>query len=97
MMAGSAEALDRFERQTAWPMLVLSLAIIPLLVIPLVANLSPSTESTIYTLDWVLWALFAAEYAIRLYLAPAKGRFMRTNVIDLVVVVLPFLRPLRVM
>lgn len=52
---GSQEALDRFERQTAWPMLVLSLAIIPLLVIPLAANLRPATESTFFALDWLLW------------------------------------------
>lgn len=47
----SAEALEKFERQTAWPMLVLSLAILPLLVVPLVADLSPSTESVFFTLD----------------------------------------------
>lgn len=47
VVAGSAEALERFERQTAWPMLVFSLAIIPLLVIPLVADLSPATETTL--------------------------------------------------
>jgi voltage-gated potassium channel len=33
---------------------------------------------------------------IRLYLAPAKGEFIRHNLIDLAVVILPFLRPLRV-
>jgi hypothetical protein len=53
---GSQEALDRFESQTAWPMLVLSLLIIPLLIIPLVVDLSPSTKTTIFTLDWILWA-----------------------------------------
>jgi hypothetical protein len=38
-MAGPQEALDRFERQTAWPMMVLALAIIPLLVVPLLVDL----------------------------------------------------------
>lgn len=90
------EALDRFERQTAWPMLVLSLAIIPLLVIPLAVELSPTTETVIFTVDWIIWGLFAVEYGVRLYLAPSKGHFVRSNVIDLVVVVIPFLRPLRV-
>jgi voltage-gated potassium channel len=77
-------------------MLVLSLAIIPLLVVPLVADLRADTERIIFALDWLLWALFAAEYGIRLYLAPEKGAFVRHNVIDLVVVAVPFLRPLRV-
>lgn len=95
-MSGSREALERFERQAAWPMLVLSLAIIPLLVIPLVADLSPATEDVFFALDWLIWAAFAVEYGVRLYLAPEKGRFVRANVIDLVVVLVPFLRPLRV-
>ena len=96
MMAGSQEALDRFERQTAWPMLVLSLAIIPLLVIPLLIELPASMVSAFFALDWFIWAAFAVEYGIRLYLAPEKARFVRRNVIDLVVIIIPFLRPLRV-
>jgi voltage-gated potassium channel len=77
-------------------MLVLSLAIIPLLIVPLVADLSHATETAFFSLDWIIWALFAVEYGIRLYLAPEKSRFVRSNIIDLVVVVIPFLRPLRV-
>ncbi|HYZ12243.1 MAG TPA: ion transporter [Actinomycetota bacterium] len=95
-MSGSAEALDRFERQTAWLMMVLSLAIIPLLVIPWVADLSPATETAFFTADWIIWGLFAVEYGVRLYLAPSKRAFVRANVVDLVVVALPLLRPLRV-
>jgi voltage-gated potassium channel len=95
-MNRSAEALDRFERQTAWPMLVLSLAIIPLLIIPFAVDLSPTTDRVFFAVDWIIWAIFAVEYGVRLYLAPARGRFVRSNVIDLVVVVIPFLRPLRV-
>ena len=95
-MSGSAEALERFERQTAWPMLLLALAIVPLLVIPLVVDLSPTSEKALYACDWFIWAAFAVEYGIRLYLAPAKREFIRSNIIDLVVVIVPFLRPLRV-
>ncbi len=92
-----SDALERFERMTAWPMLLLSLAIIPLLVIPIAVDLSRGTARTFDELDWVIWAAFAAEYGIRLYLAPSRGSFFRHNLLDLVVVLLPFLRPLRVM
>lgn len=95
--ASRAEALERFERQTALPMLVLALAIIPLLVIPLVFELSDGAERTVLALEWFIWAAFALEYGIRLFLAPAKWLFVKSNKIDLVVIVLPFLRPLRVM
>jgi voltage-gated potassium channel len=76
---------------------LLSLAIIPLLVIPLVADLSATASQTFWTIDWIIWAVFAVEYGVRIYLAPRKGAFVRHNVIDLVVVVIPFLRPLRVL
>jgi voltage-gated potassium channel len=88
-------ALERFEQYTALPMLVLALAFIPLLVIPFLVDLSAGWEVTFLALDWFIWAAFAVEYLIRLYLAPKKLEFMRRNVIDLLVVVLPFLRPLR--
>jgi voltage-gated potassium channel len=94
--AAKADALERFERQTAVPMLILALAIIPLLLIPAVTDLSPGVESTFIALDWFIWAAFLIEYGIRLYLAPHKRRFITSNKIDLVVIVLPFLRPLRV-
>jgi voltage-gated potassium channel len=77
-------------------MLVLSLAIVPLLIIPLIFDLSNGLEESLVALDWLIWAAFVLEYVIRLYLAPNRGRFVRGNVIDLVVIVLPFLRPLRV-
>lgn len=95
-MAGSAEALERFQRQSAIPMLILALASLPLIVAPLLLDFSQSVDSTLFAIDWFIWAAFALEYGIRLYLAPAKRDFMRHNVIDLVVIVLPFLRPLRV-
>jgi voltage-gated potassium channel len=95
-MVGSQEALDRFERQTAWPMMFLALAIIPLLVLPLIFDLPSGVETTFYALDWFIWMAFVLEYGIRLYLAPRKRYFISHNIIDLLFVLIPFLRPLRV-
>ncbi len=92
----SSEALDRFERQTALPMLMLALAFIPVLLIPLLLDVSRDTEVTLEGIGWIIWGAFAAEYGIRLYLAPAKGTFVRRNLIDLLIIVVPFLRPLRI-
>jgi voltage-gated potassium channel len=93
----SAAALDRFERLTAWPMLILSVAVIPLLVVPLVMELSAGAQATVVALDWFVWSAFALEYGIRLYLAPRRLAFFRSNLLDLAIVVLPFLRPLRIL
>jgi voltage-gated potassium channel len=91
------EALKRFQRQTAIPMLLLSLAIIPLLLVPLIWDLSHGLEATFLALDWFIWGAFVVECGIRLELAPDKWAFAKGNKIDLLVIVLPFLRPLRVM
>lgn len=44
---------------------------------------------------WVLWAIFVAEFAIRLVVAPDRGRFLRRNWWQVLFLVLPFLRFLR--
>lgn len=55
-----------------------------------------STLSTALTVTgWVLWVVFAAEFAARLVVAPEKGRFWRRNWWQLLFLLLPFLRVLR--
>lgn len=52
--------------------------------------------STVLTvLGWVLWAVFAAEFVMRAVVAPDRGRFFRTNWWQVLFIVLPFLRVLR--
>ena len=75
---------------------ILAVASLPLIIIPIAWDLAPSTESTYLAIDWFIWAYFALEYLTRLYLSPRKGIFFRRNILDLVIVLLPFLRPLRI-
>jgi voltage-gated potassium channel len=44
-----------------------------------------------------VWAAFAVEYAVKLYLAPDRWRFFKRNIPDLIIVAVPMLRPLRVL
>jgi voltage-gated potassium channel len=78
-------------------MMVLALAMIPLIVVPLVLDLSPATERAVLSIDYVLWAVFAAEYGIKLSLAPNRRRFVARHIPDLIIVLVPMLRPLRVL
>jgi hypothetical protein len=70
---------------------------IPLLVVPLVVDLSRATERAFLAFDYLIWAVFAAEYAIKLYLAPNRRRFVLHHLPDLIIVIVPMLRPLRVL
>ena len=42
-----------------------------------------------------IWAVFVIDFAIRLVVAPAKIAFLRANVLTVISLALPFLRPLR--
>lgn len=48
-------------------------------------------------IDYTVWALFTLEYLIKISLAPDRGRFFKTHVLDLIVIAVPFFRPLRLL
>jgi voltage-gated potassium channel len=97
MRGGNAGAYERFQRQAEIPMLVLSLAFVPIIVIPLIGDPSPAVRSGLEATAWFIWAAFVAEYLTLLYLAPDRWRMVRTHVLDLAIIALPFLRPLRIL
>jgi voltage-gated potassium channel len=91
------EAFERFSRAVDGPLTVLALVLVPLIVLPLVMDLSLATESAFLAIDYLIWAVFAAEYAIKLYLTPSRRQFVVRHIPDLIVVLVPMLRPLRVL
>jgi voltage-gated potassium channel len=90
-------ALERFERAAELPLLILALAMIPLLLAPVVVDLSDTAKATVLAIDWFIWAAFALEYVVRLALTEQRAQFVRKQWPDLLIIVLPFLRPLRIM
>ena len=90
-------ALERFEAAVELPLVLLAIAMVPLLVIPLLVDLPQAVEASFVAADWLIWALFAFEYAIRLALTAERWRFIRREWPSLLLVLLPFLRPLRIL
>ena len=93
----SSQAYDRFSTAVDGPMMVLALVMVPLLIIPVIWPLSGTAAAGVDAADWVIWALFVAEYATRLYLVPNRRHFVKTHLLDLLVIAIPVLRPLRLM
>jgi voltage-gated potassium channel len=88
--------LHRIERLTELPLLILSFVMIPLLVGPLLWKLSPSGESLFLTIDWFIWAVFAIDLAIKLVVSPHRLSYLKRHWLEVLVVVVPFFRPLRI-
>lgn len=47
--------------------------------------------------SWLLWALFVAEFVVRMVVAPSTGRFLRRNWWQVIFLLLPFFRFVRVL
>jgi voltage-gated potassium channel len=60
-------------------------------------SLPPGTESAFLAIDYLIWAVFAAEYVIKLSLTPNRRQFVAHHIPDLIIVLVPILRPLRVL
>ncbi|MFD7922744.1 potassium channel family protein [Streptomyces sp. NPDC059740] len=95
--AESEKRLLGWEWHGFWPLMAASglfLAAYAVLV------LDTSLHGAWRTLWWVVllacWGLFVADYLVRLVLAEDRRRFVRTRWLDLVVTLLPLLRPVRV-
>lgn len=83
--------LQQLEDWLEGPMLVLSLAWLTLVVVELIWGQSSLLE----TFGTVIWIVFIAEFALRLWLAPEKLRFVRNNVLSLIALAVPAFRLFR--
>lgn len=89
------ELLRRIERFTDLPLLILALALVPLLIVPAVVTVRPPWDDAILVADWAIWAVFAADFGVKLAVAPRRVEFLRRHWLEGLMVLLPFLRPLR--
>jgi voltage-gated potassium channel len=94
-LARSQDAYERFDRAVELPLTILALLWLPVLVLPYIIHLSPTVSATFEAVDLFVWAAFVLEYLAKLYLTPNRRAFVRHHLIDLAVITLPMLRPLR--
>jgi voltage-gated potassium channel len=91
----SQERYDAFASAVDTPMLVLTILWIPVLIVPLASAVHGTVATTLSSIDYTVWALFSLEYLIKLWLAPHRGQYFKTHLLDLLIVAVPFFRPLR--
>ena len=62
-----------------------------------VVNVSPSSQSILDGIQWVSWVAFAADLLFGIYKSSDKAQFLKKHPLEILAVVLPFLRPLRLL
>ncbi len=95
---------DPHSRRVAWerrvevPMLVLAAVFLAAYAWPIVdPGLSRAVRRTLATVVGVTWALFVVDYVVRVVLSRDRGTYVRRHWYEIPVVVLPMLRPLRLL
>jgi voltage-gated potassium channel len=86
------ELLARVEDWLEVPMIALGFVWLLLLILELTGTLPPLLER----LSVFIWIAFLLDFGVRFVIAPAKARYLRSNWLTLIALILPALRVLRI-
>jgi voltage-gated potassium channel len=90
--------MTTWERRTEWPLMGAAALFLAAYAWPILDPSLPSAaRATCQAVVLLTWALFAIDYAVRWWTADRRGEFFVRHLFDLAVVVLPMLRPLRLL
>ncbi len=95
--AQHALLLDRFHRITEIPMLFLSICFLVIFFLIESRTLSTTTTLVLDGILWIIWGIFGIELLIKWYLSPDRVAYLRANWMEIVMIAIPFLRPLRLL
>lgn len=95
---GTASRLERWTDATEWPLMLAAVAFLGAYAWPILdPDLPTGVALACTTVTWLAWVAFAGDYAARVVLAPDRRRYVVRHLHDLAVIVLPLLRPLRLL
>ena len=86
-----------WRRLAEWPLLVASVAFLVAFSIEVIENLPDSRSAVFNWVIWGTWALFIVDYLVNLVLAERRARWFLVNLYQVPILLLPALRPLRLL
>lgn len=97
-MGAAMSRVERWEKRAEVPLMTIAVVFLVAYALPIVRpSVSDDVRFWCEVVVNVTWALFAVDYVVRLVLADRRGQFVRRNLFDLAIIVLPLLRPLRLL
>lgn len=93
---------EQWQRRAEWPLAVAALVFLAAYSwLVLDPGLAQAARHVLTAIDYVTWAVFAGDFAVRVALAgrglAGRSRYVAHHLLDLLIVVLPVLRPLRLL
>jgi len=88
---------QQWRRITDWPLAGLALIFLIAYSWEVIGELHGTARTVSEVVEWIGWSAFAVDYLVSLALAERRWRWFATHLVDLAIVALPILRPLRML
>ncbi|MCK6066103.1 MULTISPECIES: potassium channel family protein [Microbacterium] len=94
---GETARTRRWEAATYWPLTVIAFLFLVAYTFQVIGDLQGAWRVATLTVIRLAWVVFAVDYLVRLILSSPRPRWFRTHLFDLAVVLIPALRPVRLL
>jgi voltage-gated potassium channel len=95
-MTGESK-LETWEQRTEWPLAGVALLFLGAYAVEVLAEPAGAAALAVRAVTLGSWLLFVLDYIVRLSLAPDRLRWFFRHLFDFAIVVLPMMRPLRLL
>jgi voltage-gated potassium channel len=89
--------LQRWQQAVQWPLAAAAVLFLVAYSVEVLGALDGPAATVPEIVIWSTWLLFLVDYVVSLSLAESRGRWFISHLFDLLVVILPMLRPLRLL
>ncbi|MGY3317111.1 potassium channel family protein [Arthrobacter sp. TE12232] len=89
--------LQTWQKYSEWPLVGAAFLFLAAYSILVIVEPPPPYATLLTLVIWSTWAAFGVDYIVKLVLAPHRGRWFIRHPMDLLMVVLPVARPLRLL
>lgn len=92
------ERVAAWERWTEWPLILAALAFLAAYAIPILHPHLPHWLGWLcWWTTWITWLMFVVDFGVRIWLAENRRSYVLRHWLDVIVIALPMLRPLRLL
>jgi voltage-gated potassium channel len=89
--------LDRYERRTEWPLAAVALTFLGLYSVRVLLRPQGGAAEAVDIALIAIYCVFVVDFIARLFLAQPRGKWFLKHLWELPIILLPFLRPLRLL
>jgi voltage-gated potassium channel len=88
---------ERYRNLAEWPLMATALIFLTAYAWQVIGAVEGRDAEALEVVMWITWAIFAVDYVTNLWLAENRRRWFVRNLHELLIVALPFFRPLRLL